>query len=267
MGKHQRFEFLVVGPLALLSTFVLSVLVGACSNPVHESPASEEPPESPQSQIVTISFDTSIPGILDGRYAGGGVALDPTEGYLDANAWRIVGMSDGDHEFGEERISGDFARGVTTGGVSTGGLYAIAIAEENNALGVQATASDFAPGEIHLRIPTKIAAAARVALEYTLYSLNDQDRAMHHSTHWSLDGESWSAIDGAEWTGVAEEVASPEWIATTIAGVIDLTGLDVAPEEWIYLCFKAEDSGGSGGRDEFALDDIVVRIESTTEPL
>ncbi len=57
-------------------------------------------------------------------FNGIGFAPNPIIGQLDSNVWSVKGLSDGDLDFGEMGTTGDFAREVSSGGVSSGGVYA-----------------------------------------------------------------------------------------------------------------------------------------------
>lgn len=58
-------------------------------------------------------------------YGGAGFASPPASPQqLDSGAFLVRGLSDGDVDFGETRTTGDFARGASAGGASTGGVYA-----------------------------------------------------------------------------------------------------------------------------------------------
>jgi hypothetical protein len=78
-------------------------------------------PALAQLEITAIGSPVSID--FSG-FMGSGFAPDPAADQLDSDTWSVTGLSDGDVEFGGSGLSGDFARGSTTGGVTTGGVYA-----------------------------------------------------------------------------------------------------------------------------------------------
>jgi hypothetical protein len=51
-------------------------------------------------------------------FMGSGFAPDPAADQLDSDTWAVTGLSDGDLDFGGTAVTGDFARGSTTGGVT-----------------------------------------------------------------------------------------------------------------------------------------------------
>ena len=81
-------------------------------------------------------------------FAGNGFSTAPSGSQLCSNIWYVEGLSDGNGTFGGTHTSGDFARGNTSGGVSTGGVYSL----NNGAIWFQPAGSDLTPGYIHLVI-------------------------------------------------------------------------------------------------------------------
>ena len=99
-----------------------------------------------------IDFDNTVTGVNNGQFNGSGFSNVPSAGQIDTDAIIVTGMSDGDLSFGAVNTSGDFARGTSTGGVTTGGVYGFEVTSNNHALGVQPGGSDFTPGDIILRL-------------------------------------------------------------------------------------------------------------------
>ena len=83
-------------------------------------------------------------------FAGAGFDASPDDGMLDSDTWIVTGLSDGDVDFGLCFTTGDFARGSTMGGITTGGVYAADILD-NQALMVQPGADDFTPEHLLCR--------------------------------------------------------------------------------------------------------------------
>ena len=262
------------------AAWIAAVLVVAflgCTVPVGPEP-SEEPPGSapgipadgdgrPRAAVqrVTIDFDAESPGYAGGSFAGSGIVRNPPPGYLDAQAWQILGFSDGDLLYGEEATTGDFARGISTGGVSTGGLYAFVVEEGNVALGVQPTATDFCPGSISLRIPVTLDSVEEIELAYTIWVYNDQNRSSSWTVAVSVDGEIW--VDLPQLTLATDEEAdpAPQWRRTGFAATVPAGELGIARGAWIHIRWSGADHGGTGGRDEAAIDDISVTLSGTMD--
>lgn len=234
--------------------------------PTEDDPASspDEPPDEPPArQELVIDFDGETVGYVADGFTGAGFASDPSPGFLDADAWEVIGFSDGDLAYGDEADGGDYARGASPGGVSTGGLYAFAVGEENHALGVQPTGSDFAPGSVGVRVPVTVEAPANVAIAYALWQRNDEDRATRWTCGISADGETFTAID--ELTLVTGEAASgDEWTRHDLEALVDLDGVDVdlTRTGTLHVRWTATDESGTGSRDEAAIDDIGIAVES-----
>ena len=98
-----------------------------------------------------INFDESLTGVNEGEFLGSGIVQDAQAGQLDSDAWIVIGCSDGDSEYGSNYAAGDFSRGESFGGETTGGIYSFTI-DNNKALGWQSTSSDMSPGEIILKM-------------------------------------------------------------------------------------------------------------------
>jgi hypothetical protein len=94
-----------------------------------------------------------VPVLVDfSGFAGTGFQPVPDPGQLDSDDWALTGMSDGVLNFGGTFTTGDFARGITAGAVSSGGLYAL---DRSGDIGlmIQPTGSDWNPGSITPALP------------------------------------------------------------------------------------------------------------------
>ncbi|MCU0344320.1 MAG: hypothetical protein MUF28_10950, partial [Ignavibacterium sp.] len=126
----------------------------------------------------TIDFDNTVSGVNEAQFAGTGFAPNPSSGQLDSDAWAVTGLSDGSLTFGGTVTTGDFARGSSTGGVTTGGIYAFEVASSNRAFGIQPGSGDWTAGDITLRLLNNSGGSiTSMAIAYDIYVRNDQDRA------------------------------------------------------------------------------------------
>jgi len=223
-------------------------------------PAPDPDPKPPimAHTTILIDFDSAASGIAGEAFAAAGFGTDPTAGQLDADAWSVLGFSDGDLEFGEEAATGDWARGISPGGVSTGGLYAFTVEPDNRALGIQPTASDFAPGSIILNTAVPADTVTEMQLAYRMMTLNDQDRATVWNAWYSLDGTTWIELAGTEHATPTFADASPEWSGTDFTTVVSLEDAPLGVGNPFYLRWDAVDGEGDGSRDESAIDDISL---------
>ncbi|MFN0276526.1 MAG: Calx-beta domain-containing protein [Chitinophagales bacterium] len=193
-------------------------------------------------------------------FDGTGFSASPSGGQLNSNTWAALGFSDGDVGFGGEGITGDFARGSTSGLVTTGGVYAVDISG-NQGLMVQPTADDFTPGSFTLRMINNTGITiGQLDVSYSIYVLNDQGRANSYNLTYSTDDVTYTSVPEADYTSPEAADFTPylETITTSI------TGFSVADGEYLYLRWTGEDVSGSGSRDEFALDDISITPQAGT---
>ncbi len=200
------------------------------------------------------------------NFTGSGFAPTPTAGQLDSDIWKVLGLSDGDGNFGGTHDTGDFARGSSTGGVSIGGIYAFDVGSSNNILGVQPIGSDFNPGDIVLKITnTTGSTITDLNINYDIFYNNNEERANSLNFAWSTDDSSYTDVSALDFTTpeVSDESGwQNESRSTTISGLNIVDGSD------LYLRWQGNDVSGSGSRDEYGLDNILVEVPSgdTTAP-
>jgi hypothetical protein len=214
--------------------------------------------------LYTIDFDTTVANVNNGSFAGLGLAPVPSAGQLDADAFIVNGMSEGDTNFGDTKISGDYAGPITAPGIVTsGGMYAFEIVTGNVALGFQATGNDFNPGQFIMRFTnTTGAVLTSLKLGFDLYVYNDQDRATafkfaHGATQAGLIDIPFLDINTIE-----AAATSPLWQRNAVK--TELTGLSIANGATYLLAFNFADFSGSGSRDEVAIDNINIIANPTT---
>lgn len=207
-------------------------------------------------QLFTIDFDNTVNGVNEGAFNGTGFTATPTSGQLDSDAWASTGMSDGTLAFGGSMTSGDYAKETSTGGVVQGGFYAFEVASGNYALGVQPTGSDFNPGTITLRSQNQIGTTLTSAMvDYTVYVYNDSPRSNSFNFSYSDDDSSYTPVTTLNLSSPATS-SGTQWTAYRRSVLI--TGLNIAHEDFFYMQWNSADIGGTGTRDEFAIDDIQV---------
>jgi hypothetical protein len=206
-----------------------------------------------QHSITTIGVASQID--FNG-YQGAGLSTTPSPGQLSSNVWEIIGFSEGDNLYGGEAITGDFARGFSTGNISSGGLYSF----DNGtgfSMGVQPGGTDFTPGSMTLRIQNNTGQVINdLELAYEIWVMNDQTRA--NSFNFEHSGDFVTFTQEASLNFVTPEAAdaSPAWTNNTRS--ITLTGVDIAIGSFYYLRWTSDDVTGGGGRDEIALDNISI---------
>lgn len=218
----------------------------------------------------TIDFDATVAGVNSGAWAGGGFQSVPIVGRLDSDGWAITGWSDGDLAYGGTRITSgtDYRRGTTApgnGAVAVGGMYSFGGAGiTGRALGFQPGASDWAPGNITLRIQnTTGSTLTAFDISYNLYYRDDQPRSTLFNLRYSDDSVTYHDVSALDLTspvgpGGAGWVANPR--STTVSGVYIPNG------KYFYVRWRSADVSGTGtARDEFALDDITITGRAYTQ--
>ncbi|PKP40116.1 MAG: hypothetical protein CVT96_10400, partial [Bacteroidetes bacterium HGW-Bacteroidetes-13] len=205
----------------------------------------------------TIDFDTTVNGVNEGQYAGTGFTPTPAEGQLNSNAFATTGMSEGFSDFGDTKITGDFARGNSLGGVTTGGFYSFEVTTGNHAFGFQSTAADFITGSMTLRLQNQTGNPIEtLRLSYTIYVRNDQERSSIINFSYSADNTNFTQQPLLETSSPLTADGTPQWVAHTYTVLVGLE--TIADGDFYYLRWHIADNGGSGSRDEFAIDDIKL---------
>lgn len=205
----------------------------------------------------TVDFDNSLSGVNNGVFDGSGLTSSPASGNLDGDAWEIDGFSDGTHNFGDTNTSGDFSRGTSTGGVSSGGLYAFEVATSNYALGFQGTSGDFTPGTMVLKVLNNTGAPiTSIDVSYKIWVYNDQGRGSTLNFSHSTDNSTFTDVGALNHTTTLVADGSPSWVS--IDKTTTIGSLNIAPGLSYYIKWSSSDAGGSGSRDEIAIDDIIV---------
>lgn len=204
-----------------------------------------------------LDFDNTAIGANEGQYDGSGFEPAPATGRLNSNTFATTGMSDGDTNFGDESIAGDFAGGTSPGGVTAGGFYAFEVAPGNNAFGWQATGSDFAPGTITLRMQNQTGSEINtIDVAYLIYEYNDQGRSNSINFSYSEAFNFYEEVPELNFVSTEAAASSPVW--EVHPRNTKITNLEIFEGEFFYFRWTSEDVSGSGSRDELAIDNIRV---------
>jgi hypothetical protein len=189
-------------------------------------------------------------------FDGSGLSPTPAAGQLDSDEFAGTGMSDGDVLFGGTHAPGDWARGTSTGGVITGGLYA-GNAGTDRWLFVQPGGTDFTPGTLTIRyvnqtgreIPT-------LDISYQVMVFNDEPRANSWNFSYSMDDVNYTPVPALDLTTPAAADAPPTWTPSPRA--TRLTDLALAPDAFFYIRFTSDDVSGFLARDQIGVDNVTV---------
>lgn len=214
--------------------------------------------------VNTINFDTTVDGVNEGSFEAAGMSPSLTSGELNSNAWAISGFSDGAIAFGGTSIDGqDYDRGEASGNVTTGGVYSFETSTNNASLGIKPATGDFAPGSVTLRFQNQTGAAVTsLSIGYKVYVLNDEAASSSFNFDHSTDNATYTALTGLNITSPAAADASPGWKA--YYRIVTLTGLNIANNNYYYFRWSGATVSGSVDFDKFALDDIVMVANPST---
>lgn len=212
---------------------------------------------SEDGNAVVVDFDQTVDNVNNGQFLGTGFSPNPAIGQLNSHSWKIVGMSEGVLDFGNtSNTGGDFARGLSSGGTTSGGLYAFEVASGNHAIGVQPTGSDFSNGHITLKVPNLTALPIdSVLISYDLLIYNDQNRSGSILFQYSRNDNELNYTTLLSDTSTEAADASPSWVSISRSISIPISLVDSGT---LYLRWRHADVSGSGNRDEFAIDNISI---------
>ncbi|MQY80101.1 MAG: hypothetical protein GH151_13065 [Bacteroidetes bacterium] len=216
-----------------------------------------------------LSIDNKNAYIIDfSDFNGSGFSPDPATGQLDSDTWSVLGLSDGDLNFGDTETEGDFARGISSGKVSTGGCYAFDIGSDNIALGFQPGGTDWTPGDLILKVQNNTGNnILTLTLSYSLWVYNDKPRANSFNFSHSPNNSDYTPEPTLNFTSPDTADSSPSWTETIMD--IDLNDLNIPDGSNYYLKWTGDDVSGKLNRDEFAIDNITITAtmgEADTDP-
>ena len=216
---------------------------------------------SPFSHALPDVGETTLLDFND--FTGAGFAPASGAGQLDSDNFAISGLNDGVLPFGGTQTGNDFALGESAGGISQGGIYAFDPAgDDNRALGLQPGGSDFTPGTITLRLPNETGDVIdELTLSADILINNDEPRANAFDLSYSTDGINFNLLAAITSDELADALG---FQATNVAGTI--SGLDLAPGDFLFLRVAGDDVSGSGARDEFAVDNVQISQAAVPEP-
>lgn len=206
---------------------------------------------------ATIDFSTTIAGVNNGAFAGSGFSPSPTVGQLNSNGWAITGWSDGSVAFGGTGTTGDFARGSTSAGVTTGGVYSVTGLANSPMFMVQPAGSDFNPGTLTLRITNGGSSnITQLDMGINLYQRNDQGRSSTITFSVSLDNSLYIPVPAFTYTTPVTADALG-WVLA-FSPTTSVPALNIAPGSSYYIRATVSDAAGAGSRDEIGFDNLSV---------
>lgn len=200
-------------------------------------------------------------------FAGAGFDVAPAAGQLDSDTYAVTGMSDAACGFGGTCTTGDYARGTTTGGVTSGGVYAFDLGAGNAALGFQPAGSDFTPGTLLVRIDNNTGDQIdTLDLSYDIIVFNDGDRGNSFNLAFGFaPGGPFTAVGALDFTSPQALDVAPAYAATARSTTLGGLAANFQNGQSLYLQFSSDDVNGSGSRDEIGIDNLS--IEATSVPV
>jgi hypothetical protein len=205
---------------------------------------------------VSINDFTSNVTVEFSNFTGSGFSPTPSPGMLSSNDWEVLGSADGNLLFGDTQTGGQFARGVSNGGITTGGIYAFNYGS-GTAFGFQATGTSFTPGSFTLRIQNTTGAPIEdLTLSYEIWVLNDQNRSNSFNFEHGNENVTFHQESALDFVSEGPADPSPAW--ELVPRNITLENVYIANGDFYYLRWTTNDVGGSGSRDEFGIDNIII---------
>ncbi len=195
------------------------------------------------------------------NWSGAGFAPESSTGRIDSRSWIVNGLSDGGMNFGDTKLGGDFGRGLSSGRVTTGGVYAFTPVAGVRLLGFQPTGTDLAPGSATLRVrfPNQVETTG-LLIHYDLWIYNDQDRSTLIELEWSFDGVTFHPASGGATSTPASAEVGVQWRKQTVSGTIASNAIEA--DSFLYIRWNMRDGAGTGSRDEWGLEEIRICIDN-----
>ena len=188
-------------------------------------------------------------------FTGAGFTPTPAAGQLDSDMFAITGMSDGDLAFGGTITSGDYARGASAGGVSTGGVYGWS-GGPDTFLFIQPGGSDFTPGTLTMRyVNNSGVTITDVDVSYSIMVLNDAPRANSWNFGYSPGCLAYNAVPALDYT-TPEAADALGWGG--VSRFTTLSGLSIPDGGLLCIQFSSNDVTGADTRDEIGIDHVYV---------
>ena len=206
-------------------------------------------------------------------YTGAGFQANPNAGQLDSDDWAATGWSNGSLAFGGTQVTAntDYTRGTTAVAVTTGGFYAFSniTGSTGVSFGIQPGGNDWAPGTLTLQIRNTTGATLdSLNIGYDLFVRNDQLRSNSFNLSFAVGAANtpgaFTDLDAFTSTDTSDAFG---WVSQRSAGTTTVINTSVNNGDSIFFRWSGADVGGTGSRDEFAIDNITFSgITAVPEP-
>jgi hypothetical protein len=176
------------------------------------------------------------------------------KGFTGANAVNNV-------DFGTINNSPKLKLGVSNAvNPTASGIYAFKTDindTSDKALGFQPTGGDLTPGFIYFKIKnTSTQTINNITFGFTLEVKNNEARSNNIQIYHGSDTTFANMTLMQTYVSPLAADPTPAWVDSNL--LVNVTGLNVLPNaEYVFL-IRTDDVGGSGSRDEFAINDLFV---------
>ena len=197
-----------------------------------------------------------------------GFTSSPSSTQLDSDYWKTLGLSDGKGTWGGTHDSGDFARGTSTGGKTTGGFYVWDVGGGVRAAGWQPTDGDATPGNLVLWVRNGTGGdVTHFDVSFDRWVRNDQNRSSSLNFGFSTSDPTagsgtGTVVDAFNTAEAADDM--PAWQSAS-SGLIRFEQT-VADNDYMFLIWSTDDAGGVDDRDEFGISNVSVSALIIPEP-
>ncbi len=205
-------------------------------------------------------------------FQGNGFGAFPAPGQLTSEAFIVRADAANTFDFGDTSADERLAEGTASGSVTPAGVYSFDVGGGDQALGVQPGA-DFmtdTPGALVARYQNDTGLLIdAINIAYDIEVFNDEARSSSFNLSYAVtdaatypgDG-AFTSVSAADYTSPQAADGSPAW--QTVNRSETLTNLNLDDREYLLLRFTIEDAGGSGSRDELALNNLEASFNTAT---
>ncbi len=219
-----------------------------------------------------LDLGANIPGVVNGPFTANTNSVgsgNPGPGDLNANGWHIYHDGSSTQAINDPAV---FPSTLIEGQglnqfppLPSTGLHAT-IFNGTRAFGFQPSGSNFTSGAVTLRIQNltgEVINSLNVAHDCIVF--NDRDRSNSINLYYSTTNtaNSYAVIPDAEVVSPGTADSNPQPVNYPVDVVID--GLNLLPNNYLYLRWVFEDVSGAGERDEFVMLNFSFTPESSDE--
>ena len=170
-------------------------------------------------------------------------------------------------DFGDYSTSGEFARGISTGGASIdGGIYAFETGDGNIGFGIKPSYGYYSPGRVFLKIQNKISFSpseqeiviTSLQVSFDIWYNNTTDKITTVDFLYSTGHENYKYVNGKTFSTPGS--AAPGWTKKTLQYVLtnELNELNISENEAYYLKLSFDSNDRTTYSDEVAIDNIKI---------